>query len=355
MDNACVFVTPSALACPSPAQWGHQYTDVLTAYINNLVHLRDNLASALIGIAVSRDVPSILIEAGCYPLYPSLKDGLAVADLDETYQLSDIVRVVDSVFRCAATIEELVGIDDLLADSIVLEGCSVQLGGPALVERQISHFLILALGKSIHRVPQRHTWVLGQKKVERSNETGGDPSFVHVSGTVHDIDWIDGESVTKLPIVVAEHLPYENSLLSVIHAIDLPKLCSTFPFGCVQELITLALCQASVTCGLLPRSEWLIGPEFEGSIRRLNLHRDEGVFGALLQTCVAIICNAALHKTHPLRTGNGGDDPQIERSSSSAWRRDINYEFHLHYWKRGNRCEFASCVVHNEFTIPDPS
>jgi hypothetical protein len=57
---------------------------------------------------------------------------------------------------------------------------------------------------------------------------------------------------------------------------------------------------------------------------------------------------------HGLRTGMGGDDPQRTRGKDKAQRRDIDYEFHLHYWECANgTIELASVVHHNDFSIPE--
>jgi hypothetical protein len=42
------------------------------------------------------------------------------------------------------------------------------------------------------------------------------------------------------------------------------------------------------------------------------------------------------------------------RGRDKAQRRDIDYEFHLHYWECANgTIELASVVHHNDFSIPE--
>ena len=60
--------------------------------------------------------------------------------------------------------------------------------------------------------------------------------------------------------------------------------------------------------------------------------------------------------THALRHGLGANDAQRVRASdgAKAWRRDIDREYHLHYWELGEgMVEFASVGPHNDFTIPE--
>jgi hypothetical protein len=62
-----------------------------------------------------------------------------------------------------------------------------------------------------------------------------------------------------------------------------------------------------------------------------------------------------LSDTHWLRTGKGANNPQKKRRKDKAepWRRDIDRDYHLHYWKTANGTEFASVVVHDDMTIPE--
>ena len=58
--------------------------------------------------------------------------------------------------------------------------------------------------------------------------------------------------------------------------------------------------------------------------------------------------------THALRSGAGGGNRQRMRGKDSAWRRDVDYEYHLHYWEcEAGNVELANLVVHNEFSISE--
>jgi len=39
------------------------------------------------------------------------------------------------------------------------------------------------------------------------------------------------------------------------------------------------------------------------------------------------------------------------RGRLKAWRRDIDDQYHLHYWQDGEAVELARVVVHNDFRI----
>jgi hypothetical protein len=58
-----------------------------------------------------------------------------------------------------------------------------------------------------------------------------------------------------------------------------------------------------------------------------------------------------LGATHALRNDRGYDSPQFTRGTDKAWRRDIDREYHLHYWETQNGYEFSDVVHHNDFNI----
>ena len=81
------------------------------------------------------------------------------------------------------------------------------------------------------------------------------------------------------------------------------------------------------------------------------LHR-RPLIKKLLSTMFDVLVERRQNQTHPLRCGQGGDDDQVRQDGFSAWRRDIDYEYHLHYWKSGRLIQFASIGPHNDFKIP---
>lgn len=74
-----------------------------------------------------------------------------------------------------------------------------------------------------------------------------------------------------------------------------------------------------------------------------------------LTAIVETVFRENLGKTHRLRSGRGGNDPPRTRSDAAlAWRRDIDYDYHLHYWElTDGTVEIADIVCHNDFTITD--
>lgn len=90
---------------------------------------------------------------------------------------------------------------------------------------------------------------------------------------------------------------------------------------------------------------------FFKSMRDLNFHKDEAKIDSLLRALFEEIMNLNMKDTHELREGRSGGSNQISHNGYLAWRRDIDYEYHLHYWKKGNELVFTDVVPHNVFKI----
>ena len=99
--------------------------------------------------------------------------------------------------------------------------------------------------------------------------------------------------------------------------------------------------------------EFRIGPEFRRSCQIICSDRDGSIPKKILRSIVETVKGRNLTAVHALRTGVGGGNPMRRRNADKAQRRDIDKEFHLHYWDLpdGN-IELASVVYHNDFSIP---
>jgi len=101
---------------------------------------------------------------------------------------------------------------------------------------------------------------------------------------------------------------------------------------------------------------WSFNRKFLETVKKLGFDKENKKIEILLRSCAETILEENLKDTHHLRTGKSGNSSQRERKKdkAKAWRRDIDYEYHLHYWKTlDNKIEFASVVTHNDMKIPE--
>ena len=104
---------------------------------------------------------------------------------------------------------------------------------------------------------------------------------------------------------------------------------------------------------LLP--EYIFGTGFLSSILERLTFKPE-LAKSLLRAIVETLEGINMNATHRLRTGKSGGSPNRKRGKddAEAWRRDIDRDHHLHYWK-GNNCLELACVSypHDNFDIPE--
>jgi hypothetical protein len=104
------------------------------------------------------------------------------------------------------------------------------------------------------------------------------------------------------------------------------------------------------------RLSYFFGSKFLDTVEKLGFKTEYNKVKKLLRSCSETILEENPSATHWLRIKKGANSAQKKRKKdqASAWRRDIDYEYHLHYWKTTeNRIEFASVVTHNDMTIPE--
>ena len=103
-------------------------------------------------------------------------------------------------------------------------------------------------------------------------------------------------------------------------------------------------------------SGWRVGERFREAAQRCCRDSADSFAAKLLRAVADTIDNENVTAVHRLRTGPGGNNPQKRRSGdrAGAWRRDIDYDYHLHYWRVASGLAELSWVgPHNDFWIPE--
>ena len=126
----------------------------------------------------------------------------------------------------------------------------------------------------------------------------------------------------------------------------------------IEVAIRIALCKYSIDQGessgwrdtLIPK----IGGKFREKCQKCCTNHGDSLRPKILRAIVETIEGQNLQAVHAIRTGSGGSNPQRLRGSDKAQRRDIDHNFHLHYWECANgTIELASVVSHNQYSIPE--
>ena len=98
----------------------------------------------------------------------------------------------------------------------------------------------------------------------------------------------------------------------------------------------------------------IVGAEFRERVQTCCRDQSATLPERILRSIVETVVDENTTDVHALRIGKGGNCPQKMRGNDKAQRRDIDREFHLHYWERSDgKIELASVVYHNDFEIPE--
>lgn len=138
-------------------------------------------------------------------------------------------------------------------------------------------------------------------------------------------------------------------LLADISSVDLLRS------GYVQAAISLEIWKADPGRSLNPFEVegFALGPRFTESVGNSGVALTPARIEALLRACRNVVLRVNERSTHALREDESGASSQIKRKvdGALAWRMDVDYEYHLHYWSTKDGFEFSNVVVHNDFRI----
>lgn len=96
---------------------------------------------------------------------------------------------------------------------------------------------------------------------------------------------------------------------------------------------------------------FVIQDSFIESISNYNFNIIKTRSLSVLRALEELILKLKLDETHWLRENKGPNSNQITDGNYKGWRKDIDYEFHLHYWQYNDELKFANIVPHNFFSI----
>jgi len=186
------------------------------------------------------------------------------------------------------------------------------------------------------------------------------PDNVRVSGTIEAYDFnAERTAAVGAPPVRVEHSIRRCSRLEHLLPESMPPRAwaRASTIAEAAAAVRLAWARATGYTDLLSLANdapmFTLRPEFMESARSNGFAKDEAKITRLIEHMVDALRQERMGQVHALRRGRGARTGQVRRGADRAWRRDIDYEYHLHYWTGPNiGVEFAKVAVHNDFQIP---
>ena len=336
----------------APPPLGSAEEDV-HSFVATLLEWRDAMNDGRLDVYTSVHAPEVLGDSDLYPIRPRLKELLRQAAVFE-YDANTVAVLAETILNRSAKIEDVLGISDILVDDLTIDpDCFASHSPAALRDEAQRCAAVVSLANRYCNEPSLRCHAIAI----RATDVG---AAVRVRGIILEIAH-SRDDLGGLPMSPAY---FEGSTLvcSSFHRL----LMTLDEVGILRWARTGIHVATAVKVGLykkyassgnaLPWEElpaFEVGHEFFASLQLHHVEADSGLADRLFRSIIETICHENLGATHALRKGGGGNDPQKMRGEDAAWRRDVDYEYHLHYWECATGLvELAAVVVHNDFSIP---
>ncbi|WRH67899.1 MAG: hypothetical protein RSE13_06225 [Planktothrix sp. GU0601_MAG3] len=357
-------IDPFLLAYPRFNENTNNSSEEFDSYLNTLIAWGDFIDSnrETENIYVSLYTAEILAKVNGYPEWTELEQVITHLNFNHI-QPQDILNVINNILNLSS-IEDKINIKEILYDYKQVQCDPFDY----LLEReddfQETYYRIAILEHLLE------TLVYGRvvDKLLATRHNTNNSKIIKLKAEILDYELIDESKISTLN----KSYLVETELISCVD----PEHLSTFFYPSISEEILdrwkkstseKGYCDAIETyvmkiyvddlkSKLKQPLSWLLGSKFLETVKKLGFTNEDTRIKMLLRSCAETILEENLKDTHWLRTGKGAKNPQRERKKdeAKAWRRDIDYEYHLHYWKKtNNEIEFASIVIHNDMKIPE--
>jgi len=343
-----VTMDAGVIALPEPVG----SADILHSYVDTLLDWSSLLDEPWVSIHISTEASATLFADGLYPIRDRLTAFFNEHGIVE-YDVNTVDRVVNKLLTLTPSFEANFGLTEVLAEPLRTEpdiiGLTKHVGLQSYLARCVVFIAILR--KYCQQALAGHSLIV--RSAPHPN--------VKVRAQIHEIDH-EREDLLDLPLSPDY---FEGDILvcddfkGLVKCLDEMEILSN---ACDDSGVELAVRVALFKDDIEHRQgpNWsesrvpIIGNEFLKTCVECCRGPGPKLTSKILRAIVETMQNRSMADVHALRTGKGGDDPQRMRGNDKAQRRDIDDDFHLHYWECSDgSIELGSVVHHNDYSIPE--
>ena len=340
--------SPSAVATPSSSSplEAEQYVDTLLDWSRLL-------DEPWVAIYMSERASEALCDDGLFPLRDKLRELFSANGITD-YSVNDVAKVVDRLMTLTPSFEAFFSIRDVLAENLTIQPDILRLCSGTRLQSDLARCIVLiAILRGHCQEPVRdHSLIL--------RSAPGNTVAVRAMIQILEHERTDMRETPKPPDYFEGDVLVCHDFRGLVECLDegMILLRASDNLG-VETAIRVAIYKWRLSSGSVPNwedvPEYRIGKRFLDSFQELTPSRE--LAERLLRAVVETLEGVNLADIHWLRNGSGGNAPQRLRASdkAKAWRRDIDREHHLHYWKCDDTTiELASVSFpHDDFNIPE--
>ncbi|MDR1296520.1 MAG: hypothetical protein LBO05_03940 [Deltaproteobacteria bacterium] len=321
-------------------------------YVETLLDWSKLLNEPWVSIYVSERASESLFDDGLFPLWEQLKELFNYHNIVE-HDVNTVVKIVNKLLDITPSFEANFRINDVLSEHLETEPDVIRLTTHNSLQSNLARCitLIAVLRKHCSQLLEGHSLILREAPKQ----------IIQVRAHIYELD----HSRNDIPSLPCPPEFFEGDVLVCDDFCGLIDCLDEFAIfaGASDDLgielaVRIALFKYDISQG--DSTNWsgvivfAIGSRFRKLCQKVCASQGTSLPPKILRSIVETIKRSNLSAVHALRTGSGGNDPQIMRGLDKAQRRDIDSEFHLHYWECAEgKIEFASVVFHNDFSIPE--
>lgn len=306
--------------------------DVLEKYAADVLAWLDILDSEDYAARMSEAAAAALFDADLFPSIERLNTAIGGF---RVFDANTIAAVIQRVLAATPTMESESGVHEHLSDPIITQPELLLHQASPSLRRDRERCLLMSL--VVMRAEQRQAIAC----VLRGELLGRALVTFHLQE-------IEGPACTLAPCVLEGELGIAPAAESVAAAVGCERLWDVAASAADVSLVLSAYLRGR------PASSPCRSFRFHGNFIATRPILTPAEVERTLSAMADAVLNERMEKVHALRINSGGGAPQRMRGLDKAQRRDVDYEYHLHYWTCADgSIEFVSVAVHNCFDISD--
>lgn len=321
-------------------------------YVDTLLSWSKLLDEPWIAICLSERASETLFADSLFPLREHLSKLFQTHNIIE-YDVNTVARIANQLLTITPSFETYYRVKDVLSDNLETDPDVIRLTTSAGLQADLARCitLIAVLRSHCSQPLGGHSLILRQTPSQ----------VIQVKAQIYELE----HERDDIPTLPSPPDFFEGEVLAcddfrgLIDCIDEPVLLVGALDNLAIELsIRLALFKHKIAQGENPEWTDMVAPKigrlFRATCQTCCLSAATSLPQETLRSIVETVLGQNAAAVHAIRTSAGGGAAQRKRGNDKAQRRDIDHEFHLHYWECANGAiELASVVHHNDYTIPE--
>jgi hypothetical protein len=323
---------------------------VAAEYVRRILSIFDMLDDCPLAITVSDSAIQRLYSAGAFPFDGPVRELIKKGNLDWA-EASDVVSIVHHILTRADHLQSVLGFADLLVTDVSLDP-DIFIDSSLDRHDDWPELLgIVALHNTLHKVDAIAPLLITGCVTGSGSVSVRFDSLVELAerrnGKEPSTD-VEGVRVTLLSKAAStiEEFSVEVSPTSLWTSATMDKT----RVRAIQLAYIHSIGSGGHTRFLSEVPKFALGPKFIRSCVRYGFGKDSTRARRLISAVVDSV-GGRTTQVHALRVDSGPESPQRTRGKNKAWRRDVDDDFHLHYWSGPDGVELGQVGPHDDFHL----